>query len=131
MSHKSNQPLRVLVAEDEATIALSLEFLLGQAGYAVTVCSSGRDALDTALHSLPDLLILDVMLPEMNGLDVCRRIRAASLSHPIRILMLTARARGPEFEALRVAGADDWMTKPFATRDLLDRVAKLLQGEAA
>lgn len=131
MSHANAQPRRVLIAEDEASIALSLEFLLGQAGYAVTACSSGREALDTALHSPPDLLILDVMLPEMNGLDVCRRIRAELPSRPIRILMLTARARGPEFEALRMAGADDWMTKPFATRDLLDRVSKLLRGEAA
>lgn len=131
MSHGNVQPLRVLVAEDEAAIALSLEFLLGQAGYHITVCNSGREALETAFRWQPDLLILDVMLPEMNGLEVCRRIRSSMMSRPTRILMLTARARGPEFEALRNAGADDWMTKPFATRDLLERVARLLRGAAA
>jgi two-component system alkaline phosphatase synthesis response regulator PhoP len=131
MNRTGTSTPRVLVAEDEAAIALSLEFLLGQAGYSVSVCSNGREALETALRWQPDLLILDVMLPEMNGLEVCRRIRTAATSHPARILMLTARARGTEFEALRIAGADDWMTKPFATRDLLERVAKLLRNAAA
>jgi DNA-binding response OmpR family regulator len=121
-------PHKVLIAEDEPNIVLSLEFLLGGAGHDVTVASNGADALDLAESVRPDLLVLDVMLPGVDGFEVCRRIRGNPATRDTRILMLTARGRQSEIDKGMAAGANAYMTKPFATRELLDAVAHLLAG---
>ncbi|MEM6793001.1 MAG: response regulator [Acidobacteriota bacterium] len=119
---------RVLVVDDEPNIVLSLEFLLGQEGYRVSVARSGREALERARDEGPDLVLLDVMLPDCDGFEVCRRLRAAG-STP-KIILLTARGR--EAERLRGLdlGADLYVTKPFSTRDLMAAVRRCL-GDAA
>jgi DNA-binding response OmpR family regulator len=118
----------ILIAEDDASILLSLEFLLRNAGYAVTAAATG-DAAWRALDAAPPrLAILDVMLPAIDGLELTRRMRADGRFAQTRIVILSARGR--DFEVLEglKRGADAYVTKPFGTRDLLDEVARLLEN---
>jgi two-component system, OmpR family, alkaline phosphatase synthesis response regulator PhoP len=117
---------RILIAEDEPNIVISLEFLLHGAGYEVTVARNGSDALDLTEKLRPDLVVLDVMLPMVDGFEVCRRIRGNSATRDTRILMLTARGRQSEMDKGMAAGANAYLTKPFATKELVDAVANLL-----
>jgi DNA-binding response OmpR family regulator len=117
---------RILIAEDEPSIVVSLEFLLAGAGYEVAVARDGAAALALLGTFHPDLVVLDLMLPAVSGFEVCRRIRAESATQATKVLMLTARGRPTEMERGRVAGADAYMTKPFATRELIETVARLL-----
>lgn len=117
---------RVLIAEDEANIVISLEFLLREAGYEVAVARDGEEALKLVGELHPDLVVLDVMLPLINGFEVCRRIRADGGLGTVRVLMLTARGRAAEAERGIAAGADAYMIKPFATKELVKMVRELL-----
>jgi len=117
---------RILIAEDEPNIVLSLEFLLQGAGYEVAVARDGAAAIKLAETLRPDLVVLDVMLPLVDGFEVCRRIRGNPATKDARILMLTARGRESEMEKGVAAGANAYMTKPFATRELMAAVAELL-----
>ena len=120
---------RVLIAEDEQSIVTSLEFLMRRCGYETRVARDGIAALHTLEGFDPDLVLLDLMLPGCSGFDVCAFIRRQPRLAHTRVLMLTAHG-GPGSEARgREAGADDYLLKPFATRDLVDRARKLL-GEA-
>jgi DNA-binding response OmpR family regulator len=124
-------PKRILVAEDEPSIVVSLEFLLKGAGYEVVIARDGGEALAAAEARMPDLMVLDIMLPVVNGFELCRRIRQnPSLQH-IPILLLTARGRESEIAKGLALGATAYMTKPFATRELIRTVADLLAGAAA
>ena len=120
--------MKILVAEDEPSIVISLEFLLRGAGHDVTVARNGSDALALTEKLRPDLVVLDVMLPVVDGFEVCRRIRGNSATRDTRILMLTARGRQSEMDKGLAAGANAYMTKPFATRELLETIASLLAG---
>ena len=117
---------RVLIAEDEPSIVLSLEFLLRSAGHEVLTTGNGADALALAEERRPHLLVLDVMLPVVDGFEVCRRLRAIEAIRTMRILMLTARGREHEIARGLASGADAYVTKPFATRNLMETVARLL-----
>lgn len=116
---------RVLIVEDEDSILASLEFLMRGAGHEVELARTGGEALEAAAAFRPQLVILDVMLPEVDGFEVCRRLCALGAPPP-RILMLTARGRPAEVARGLAAGADAYLTKPFATRDLVAKVAELL-----
>ena len=115
---------RVLIVEDDPRTAASLVLYLEHGGYAVRVAASGPDALEQAAAFAPDLLVLDVMLPGLDGLDVCRSLREQSA---IPIIMLTARST--EEDTLRGlhAGADDYVTKPFSPRELVARIDAVLR----
>ena len=116
----------VLIAEDEPNIVISLEFLLKGAGYEVTVARDGEEALRQVGMLRPDLVVLDIMLPSVSGFEVCRRIRERRESKDTKVLMLTARGLESEIEKGMAAGANAYMTKPFATRELVQTVASLL-----
>lgn len=120
---------KVLIAEDEPSIVLSLEFLLKEAGHEVVVARDGTEALRLAGTVRPDLVLLDVMLPSVDGFEVCRHLRENAETRGIRILMLTARGRQSEVEKGLMAGADAYMTKPFATRELIGTISRLLGNE--
>jgi DNA-binding response OmpR family regulator len=117
---------RILVAEDEPNIVISLEFLLKAAGHDVSIARDGQEALRLTREERPDLILLDVMLPIINGFEVCHRIREDPVLRDTKVLMLTARGRQTEIARGLNAGANAYMTKPFATKDLLSAVAELL-----
>ena len=119
----------VLIVEDELNIVLSLEFLVKQAGYDVRVVHDGEAALRAVEESSPALILLDIMIPKRNGYDVCRSIRANPSWNDIRILMLTAKGRDVEREKGMALGADDYIAKPFSTRELTQKVKQHLGGQ--
>jgi DNA-binding response OmpR family regulator len=116
----------VLVVDDEPNIVLSLEFLMRQAGYDVRVARDGDAALVAIAERAPDLVLLDVMMPGRDGYEVCQAIRADPACASTSIVMLTARSREVEREKGLAMGADDYVTKPFSTRALVERVQALL-----
>jgi two-component system, OmpR family, response regulator MprA len=116
---------RVLVVDDDPKILSVLRRGLGFAGYAVDIAGDGLEALVVARDRPPDLVVLDVMLPGMDGLETCRRLRAGEPTVPI--LMLTAMDRIPDRVAGLDAGADDYLVKPFAFDEFLARVRALLR----
>ena len=119
--------MRVLVVEDEVRLAATLQDLLELNGYTVDVCHDGEAGLDNALTSIYDVILLDVMLPKMDGFTVLRRLRAGSVSTPV--LMLTARSELEDrIEGLN-AGADYYLTKPFDIRELLACINALLRRQ--
>lgn len=122
---------RVLVAEDEPNIAESLRFLLSRAGFEVCIHERGTNALAAALETCPDVLVLDAMLPEMDGYEILRRIRRDPRGQAIPILMLTAKGQRADREKAVESGADVFMTKPFSNADLMDAVARLADGRSA
>ena len=117
---------RVLIVDDEPNIVLSLEFLLRQQGYEVSVARDGEEALAAAEAWRPDLMVLDVMLPGLDGFEVCRRLRERPENAALKILLLTARGREVERVRGMEEGADAYVRKPFSTRQLMKTVAELL-----
>jgi DNA-binding response OmpR family regulator len=119
---------RILVIEDDASIRLGLEDTLRAKGYRVTVATRGAAGLELATRSRPDLIILDIMLPDMDGFEVCRRLKSSAREIAATpIIMLSA--RGAEIDRVRglELGADDYVTKPFSLMELLARVAVVLR----
>jgi DNA-binding response OmpR family regulator len=117
---------KILIADDEPNIVASLEFLMRQKGYEVRVVNNGIDAFQAVSEFLPDLLLLDVMMPRMSGYDVCQRVRANADWQHIRIVMLSAKGREAEVSKGLAVGADAYVTKPFSTKDLVAKVAEML-----
>ena len=118
---------RVLVVEDEPTIAESVAARLRAEGFAVDLAGDGPSAVATAERTVPDAVVLDVMLPGFDGLEVCRRLQAA---RPVPILMLTARDDENDMLVGLAVGADDYLTKPFSMRELAARVHALVRRAA-
>jgi len=117
---------KILVVDDEPNIVLSLEFLMKQAGFQVRTASDGEAALAAVAAERPDLVLLDVMMPRKNGYEVCQAIRANPDWNKVRIIMLTAKGREVEREKGLALGADDYITKPFSTQEVVERVRELL-----
>jgi len=129
-SLSNNQHSKVLIVEDEAKIARFLELELVHEGYAVRIAGDGRSGLEAVSAFQPDLLILDLMLPGLSGIEVCRRIRAQEADSRLPILMLTAKDDISDKVMGLDMGADDYMTKPFAIEELLARLRALLKRGA-
>jgi DNA-binding response OmpR family regulator len=121
----------VLIVEDEPDIRDLLVLHLEQAGYLCHVAASGPAALESVRRLAPDLVVLDVMLPGMDGLDVCRRLRADAASATIPVIMLTARTDEVDRVVGLEIGADDYVTKPFSPRELVARVRAVLRRTRA
>lgn len=121
---------KILIADDEPNILLSLEFLMKREGYQVLVARDGQQALDAILQQRPDLVLLDVMMPVKNGFDVLQAVRERDELSALRILMLTAKGRDTDMAKGLALGANDYMTKPFSTRELVDKVRGLLGAGA-
>jgi len=112
--------------DDEPEAVELVEFNLKQAGYAVTTAIDGAEALKKARHQTPDLIVLDVMLPEMDGFEICKTLRLDAATARVPIIMLTAKAAEIDRVLGLELGADDYVTKPFSPRELLLRVKKIL-----
>jgi two-component system, OmpR family, alkaline phosphatase synthesis response regulator PhoP len=116
----------ILVVDDEPNIVLSLEFLLKQAGFRVRAVSNGEAALAAIAQEPPDLVLLDVMIPGRDGYAVCQEIRSNPAWRDMRIIMLTAKGGDIQREKGLSLGADEYVTKPFSTRELVERVRRML-----
>lgn len=123
-------PHRVLIVDDDPSIVTSLEFLMAQAGFDVAVARDGEAALDAVRSHAPDLVLLDVMLPHRSGFEVCQLLREDPAHGDLKIVLLTAKGRDVDVAKGLALGADDYVTKPFATRDLVAKVRSML-GEAS
>lgn len=121
---------RVLIADDEPSIVASLDFLMRKAGFETRTAGDGEETLLLLGTFRPHLVLLDVMLPRRNGYELCRQIRADEALAGTRVLMLTAKGGAHDVERGLSAGADDYLTKPFSTQDLVSRVQALLAGRA-
>jgi len=121
---------KVLIADDEPNIVISLEFLLEHNGYDVRVAHDGQEVLDQIPEYRPDLILLDVMMPVRNGFEICQTIRANPEWRDMKIVMLTAKGRDIEATKGLALGADAYVTKPFSTKDLVERVKELLDDAA-
>lgn len=119
-------PQRILIVDDEPNIVLSLEFLMKRAGYAVRTAGDGETALRALEEEPADLVLLDLNLPGKSGYEVCQEVRAHPGWEGVRVLMLTALGGELEQEKGLAMGADGYVTKPFSTRDLVERVARTL-----
>lgn len=117
---------KVLIADDEPNIVISLEFLMQHGGYQVETAVDGEEALRRLAIFKPDLVLLDVMLPVRDGFEVCQKIRANPEWRDLKIVMLTAKGREVEVAKGLALGADAYITKPFATQELLASVQRLL-----
>lgn len=117
---------KLLIVDDEPNIVISLEFLLEQAGYQVRVAHDGQQAWEAIQAQPPDLVLLDVMLPQLSGFDVCQKIRETPALQDVRVVMLTAKGREVEVSKGLALGADAYISKPFSTQELLAQVRDLL-----
>jgi two-component system phosphate regulon response regulator PhoB len=117
---------RILVVDDEPEAVELVEFNLKQAGYAVTTAADGAEALQKARTQKPDLIVLDVMLPEMDGFEICKTLRLDAATAKVPIIMLTAKAAEIDRVLGLELGADDYLTKPYSPRELLLRIKKIL-----
>ncbi len=118
---------RILIVDDEPNIVISLEFLMMREGHEVRVARDGEAGLAAVRTHRPDLVVLDVMMPKLDGFAVLEAVRADPNLTGTRILMLTAKGRDAEQTKGLALGADAYMSKPFSTRDLVDKVKELLE----
>lgn len=121
---------RVLVVEDEDNIAMALDYLMTREGYAHDRIASGADAMARIRATRPDLVLLDVMLPEVSGYDICRSIREDPGLAEVKVLMMTARGSAVERRRGLELGADGFIFKPFELKELREAVRRLLGGQA-
>jgi DNA-binding response OmpR family regulator len=115
----------VLIVDDEPNIVLSLEFLMKKEGYEVRSAGNGEEALVSIAEKTPDLILLDVMMPRKDGYELCQELRANKSWKKIKIIMLTAKGRDVEREKGLALGADDYITKPFAIQEVVEKVKSL------
>ena len=118
---------RVLVIEDEPDLRSTLQFNLKSENYKVTTVSDGESALAEISKNIPDLILLDLMLPDMSGLEICKKIRGESFSDKVSIIMLTAKGEEVDRVVGFELGADDYVVKPFSVRELMLRVSSILK----
>src|SRR5262249_11053458 len=121
-----NKPASVLIVDDEPNIVLSLQFLMKKTGYEVRTAKDGEEALAEISRAVPDLVLLDVMMPKIDGFSICQRIRATPEWKDMGIIMLTARGRDVEREKGLALGADAHQATPFATEGAIARVEAVL-----
>lgn len=119
---------KILIADDEPNILISLEFLMKREGYEVHLARDGQEAMDLLRREHPRLLLLDVMMPNKTGFEVCQEVRNDDTLRSTLILILTAKGRETDVVKGLALGADAYMTKPFSTRELVEKVRQLLEA---
>ena len=123
--------LKVLIVEDERTISDVLVYNLTEFGFEVQAATNGLEGIDRAKRFLPDVILLDVMLPGMDGLEVCRQLRAGAETKASKIIMLTAKSEEADQLVGFNVGADDYVTKPFSVRVLIERIKSITRRTSA
>ena len=118
---------RILIVDDEPNIVISLEYLMKKEGFQVAVATDGETALQLASSFVPDLILLDVMMPKKSGFEVCQALRADPALAATKIIMLTAKGRETAVTKGLALGADVYITKPFSTKNLVHQIRSLLE----
>lgn len=126
MEEENGMGKSVLLIEDEPNIIEAISFILSRDGWTVNTHSNGHDAVDVVHKSVPDLIILDVMLPGKSGFDILRELRDSAPTENVPVLMLTARGQSKDREMAERAGVSRFMTKPFSNSDVLEAVRELV-----
>ena len=121
---------RILIVDDEPNLVLALEHLMKKEGYEIRAAADGEEAVEAAAEFRPDLILLDIMMPKMDGYEVCQRIRANAALQDVAIVMLTAKGREVEREKGLALGADHYITKPFSTREVVRKVKEILAAKS-
>ena len=119
-------PKEILIVDDEPSIVVPIQFLMEQQGYSVLVAENGEDALDMIYKYKPDLILLDIMLPRIDGYEVCEIVRLNPEYRDIKIIFLTAKGREVEIAKGLALGADAYITKPFSNAELVAKVKTVL-----
>ncbi len=119
-------PKEILIVDDEPSIVVPIQFLMEQQGYTVMVAENGEGALDIIYKYKPDLILLDIMLPRIDGYEVCEIVRLDPRYRDIKIIFLTAKGREVEIAKGLALGADAYITKPFSNTELVSKVKELL-----
>lgn len=114
--------IKVLIVDDEPNILMSLEFLMKKEGYGVFIARDGSEALSILEDQKPHLVVLDIMMPQVDGYQVCRHIKATPQLADIKVIFLSAKAKPSDLEEGYAAGADLYLTKPFSTRTLMKHI---------
>ena len=120
-------PKEILIVDDEPSIVVPIQFLMEQQGYSVLVAENGEDALDVIYKYKPDLILLDIMLPRIDGYEVCEIVRLDPEYRNIKIIFLTAKGREVEIAKGLALGANAYITKPFSNTELVAKVKELLE----
>jgi DNA-binding response OmpR family regulator len=121
-------PKEILIVDDEPSIVVPIQFLMEQQGYSVLVAENGEDALDAIYKYKPDLILLDIMLPRIDGYEVCEIVRLNPEYRDIKIIFLTAKGREVEIAKGLALGANAYITKPFSNTQLVAKVKELLDN---
>ncbi len=116
---------KVLIVDDEPNILMSLEFLLHKEGYKVFVARNGMEAIEIINANIPDVIILDIMMPEVDGYEVCQLVKGSSTTSHVKIIFLSAKTKEVDIQKGYEMGADLYLTKPFSTRNLLKKLREL------
>ncbi|WP_019949357.1 response regulator transcription factor [Hymenobacter aerophilus] len=116
----------ILIVDDEPNIVMSLEFLMRKAGYQVSIARNGTEALEAIARTPFALLLLDIMMPDVDGYQVCRAVRAHPRQPDTRVVFLSAKSKEADVQRGYEAGADLYLTKPFSTRQLMEKIKELL-----
>lgn len=118
--------IRILVADDEPNILLSLEFLMRKSGYEVFIARNGTEAMEIVKRQKPDLAVLDIMMPDIDGYQICEFIKSKSELKACKVIFLSAKSKESDIQKGMSYGADFYMTKPYSTRALMQKVNELL-----
>lgn len=117
---------KVLIVDDDPNILMSLEFLMRKNGYNVLIARNGTEARELVKENLPDLLLLDIMMPDVDGYQICKEVKAGSKTKHAKVIFISAKTKESDIQKGYQTGADLYITKPFATKELVKKVAELL-----
>lgn len=117
---------KILIVDDEPGILMSLEFLMKKEGYEIFIARDGREAIEIVKNESPAALILDIMMPEVDGFEVCEFVKRNEKTSHIKVIFLTAKSKDSDIQKGLAAGADLYLTKPFSTKELVKKVKEIL-----
>ncbi len=126
IANEMQMPKKILIVDDEPNIVVPLEFLMKQSGYEVMIARNGKEVLESVVKSRPDLVLLDIMLPDITGFEVCHTLRTAYDMQDMKIILLTAKSRDSDIEKGMAMGADAYIIKPFSTKELVKKINEMI-----
>lgn len=121
----TDSTVKVLIVDDEPAIIMSLDFLIRKAGYRLFIARNGQEAIDIVAAERPHIAVLDIMMPDVDGYEVCRRIKSDSATADTRIIFLSAKSKQEDIDRGMALGADFYITKPFSNKHLMEKIRLL------